>query len=112
MRALKYEDDVVTDVTQQLAKQRQVVIAELSGISGIDLYTGGGGMFVIMNISNLDVSSTRFATGLLETENVSVQPLTGFGKSCEGLIRISAVLKEERLREACRRIARYITSLR
>ena len=111
LHALKYEDEVVTDVTQQLAAQRQVVIAELSGVSGIDLYTGGGGMFVMMNIRNLGMSSMEFAAGLLDAENVSVQPLSGFGKSCEGLIRISAVLKEERLREACRRITRYVTSL-
>ena len=111
LHALKYEDDVVSDVTQQLARQRQVVIEELSGVNGIDLYTEGGGMFVMMNIRDLGVSSMDFAAGLLDTENVSVQPLTGFGKSCEGLIRISAVLKEERLREACRRIGRYINSL-
>ena len=111
LHALKNEEDVVREVTQQLAKQRQVLITELSGISGVDLYTGGGGMFVIMNIRNLGLSSMDFAVDLLANENVSVQPLTGFGKSCEGLIRISAVLKEDRLQEACRRIARHIMSL-
>jgi arginine:pyruvate transaminase len=112
LQALKHEYRVTEEVQQRLVSQRQVVIDGLSAASEVELYSAGGGMFVILNIRNLDIDSINFAAGLLDRENVSLQPLTGFGASCEGLLRISTVLKEERLQEACRRITRYVQSLK
>jgi aspartate/methionine/tyrosine aminotransferase len=87
------------------------VIEELESIPGTELYRGGGGMFVMMNIGSLGVDAMDFAAGLLDAEGVSVQPCNGFGENCGNLIRISAVLKEDSLREACKRIVRYIASV-
>jgi len=111
LHALRHEHRVTEEVKQRLAKQRQVVIDGLRAVPEVELYSAGGGMFVILNIRNLDIDSMKFAAGLLDQEDVSLQPLTGFGASCEGLLRISAVLKEERLQEACIRINRYVRSL-
>lgn len=108
--ALKNEAATANEIARNLAAQRRLVIDELSSIPNVELYGSGGGMFLIMNIRQLDIDSMAFASGLLEEEGVSVQPLTGFGDSCEGLLRISAVLNEDRLLEACRRITRYTSS--
>ncbi len=109
--ALVHENKVATEITRRLAAQRRLVIDKLSGIPDTQIYGGGGGMFVIMDIRRLGVDAMSFAAGLLDEEGVSVQPLLGFGNSCKGLLRISAVLNEDRLLEACRRIARYTASL-
>lgn len=108
LHALRYEHEVTSQITRRLAKQRAVVIEELESIPGTELYRGGGGMFVMMNIGSLGVDAMDFAAGLLDAEGVSVQPCNGFGENCGNLIRISAVLKEDSLREACKRIVRYI----
>ncbi len=110
--ALTHETAVTNDIKNRLKRQRKVVVEGLRCVSGTELYSGGGGMFVILDIRKLGVDSMTFAAGLLEHEGVSVQPLAGFGASCEGLIRISAVLGEERLQEACKRISRYAQSRR
>ena len=68
-------------------------------------------MFVMMNIGALGVDAIDFAAGLLDKEGVSVQPCNGFGKNCGNSIRVSAVLREDSLREACKRIVRYITTI-
>lgn len=111
IHALNSEHEVTADVTRRLARQRQVLIDGLHRIPDITLYPGGGGMFIIMNIRKLGMSAMDFASALLDKEGVSLQPCTGFGDSCEGLLRISAVLEEERLLEACDRISRYTRSL-
>jgi arginine:pyruvate transaminase len=112
LHALMHETAVTAEIRERIARQRRVVVEGLQSIPGSELYSEGGGMFVILDIRQLGVDSMMFASNLLEHEGVSLQPLTGFGASCEGLIRVSTVLGEERLREACRRIARYIASLK
>lgn len=112
LHALQHEHEVTSQITRRLAKQRAVVIEELKSIPGTELYSDGGGMFVMMNISALGVDAMAFAAGLLDTEGVSVQPCNGFGRNLGGLIRVSAVLKEDSLHEACKRIARYIAAIR
>ncbi len=111
LHALRHEHRVTEEVKQRLAKQRQVIIDGIRKVPEVELYSAGGGMFVILNIRNLDIDSMNFAAGLLDKKDVSLQPLTGFGASCEGLLRISTVLREERLQEACRRINQYVRSL-
>ena len=111
IHALMHESSVTVEIRQRLATQRKAVIEGLQSVPGTELYCDGGGMFVILDISRLGVDSMTFASNLLEHEGVSLQPLTGFGPSCEGLVRVSTVLREERLREACKRISRYIVSL-
>jgi len=111
LHALKHECEVIDTIKQRLAKQRRVVIDGLNSTPGVEVYSPGGGMFVILDIRKLGIDSMEFAAGLLDQEDVSLQSLTGFGPSCRGLLRISAVLKEERLHEACRRINRYVKTL-
>ena len=87
-----------------------VVIEALESVPGAELYRGSG-MFVMMNIGSFGVDAMDFTAGLLDAEGVSVQPCNGFGGNCGNSIRISAVLKEDSLREACKRIVRYIASV-
>jgi arginine:pyruvate transaminase len=111
LHALRYEHEVTQQITRRLAEQRAIVIEELKSIPGTELYRSGAGMFVMMNIGALGVDAMDFAARLLDAEGVSVQPCNGFGKNCGGLIRVSAVLKEDSLRDACKRIVRYIASI-
>lgn len=112
LHALMHESAVTEEIRNRLSRQRRTVIDGLASMPGTTLYSEGGGMFVILDIRSLGIDSMAFASSLLEHEGVALQPLTGFGASCDGLIRVSTVLREERLREACTRIRRYVDSLR
>lgn len=109
--ALRSKTGISAEVATRLESRRQVLLDELKRIPKIEVIEGGGGMFVMVSVRPLGMDSMTFAGNLLDEEGVSVQPCTGFGASCAGLIRISAVLEEPRLREACRRIARYVDRL-
>jgi len=53
-------------------------------------------------------TSVEFITLLLEKANVVTTPGNGFGPSGEGYFRVALTQTEERIREACERIARVI----
>ena len=57
------------------------------------------------------MSSEEFATELLNKEHVVVVPETAFGESGEGFVRISYAYSLDALKEAIKRIERYIKSL-
>lgn len=109
--ALREEGQVLQAVAASMRSRRQAIIAGLEDTPGIRVIPGGGGMFLMVDISALGLNSQEFARGLLDCEAVAVLPGDGFGVSCRGFIRISAVLPVDRLEEACRRIDRFVRSL-
>ena len=60
------------------------------------------------DIREFGMSSEAFAMELLEKEKVAVVPGSVFGKSGEGFVRISYAYSIDELKEAIRRIGRYI----
>ncbi len=77
---------------------------ELSKSKLIEVKPPEGAMYIFprMNVENFD--SWKFAWKLLEEKDVAIAPGACFGQSYDNHIRISAVLDEKPLREACRRI--------
>ena len=57
------------------------------------------------------MSNEEFTTDLLNKEHVVVVPGTAFGESSEGFIRISYAYSLDALKEAVKRIERYLKSI-
>ena len=57
------------------------------------------------------MSNEEFATDLLNKEHVVIVPGTAFGESGEGFIRISYAYSLDALKEAIKRIERYLKSI-
>lgn len=57
------------------------------------------------------MTSEEFATDLLHKERVVVVPGTAFGESGEGFVRTSYTYSLDALKEAIKRIERYIKSI-
>lgn len=57
------------------------------------------------------MSNKEFATDLLNKEHVVIVPGTAFGESGEGFIRISYAYSLGALKEAVKRIERYLKSI-
>jgi len=71
-----------------------------------------GGMFAVLDITELPVTAKQFAAELLARHAVAILPCDGFGASCSNFLRLSLCVDDPRLGEACRRIAAHAHSLR
>ncbi len=88
-------------------KRRAAIACGIFGASrGLRCHVPEGGMFCMVDISRLGVSSLDFAWRLLEDEKVAVMPGASFGKFSDGLLRVCLTVPEVLLRTACKRIVR------
>ena len=71
-----------------------------------------GAFYVFPDISEFGMTSEEFATEFLKAENVAVVPGSAFGECGDKHVRISYAYSVETLKEAMRRLERFITGLR
>jgi aminotransferase len=89
-------------------KRRDLIIDGLNSIKGISSCKPKGSFYVFVNIKKLGKSSETIANEFLEKANVITIPGSAFGPHGEGYLRISYANSEENLKEAVKRIKRYI----
>ena len=65
------------------------------------------GMYIFADVRGTGLDGKQFARRLLDATGVSVTPGEGFGQSGAGHVRITLGTGDERLQEACRRIADF-----
>jgi len=94
----------VQELNASLKHRAAVAVDILSASRELRCRPPEGGMFCMVDISPLGVSSLDFAWRLLEVEKVAVMPGTSFGRFSNNLIRVCLTVPEERLRTACSRI--------
>ncbi|MDN0084190.1 aminotransferase class I/II-fold pyridoxal phosphate-dependent enzyme [Crenobacter sp. SG2305] len=109
--ALAERADIVTQMRDTYRRRRDVTYQLLQGIPGIRCLLPEAGMFMLIDVRATGLSANEFAWGLFEQARVSVLDATAFGDSARGFLRLGFVVDEERLAEACRRIAGYVASL-
>ena len=102
--AFEKDRDTAKQVKTKLDSNRMILRDELKLMEGAKLFTQGGGMFAILDIRSLGISSREFCWKLLDKQGVSVLPCDGFGLSGRGLVRISLCESESTTKEAVRRI--------
>ena len=64
-----------------------------------------------MKLSHYGLSSEEFCERLLEEHNVAIVPGTAFGDCGEGYARLSYAYSLDHLKEAVRRMDRFVKSL-
>jgi hypothetical protein len=69
------------------------------------------GMFVMLDVRASGVAAPEFALRLLAEEGVALTPTDEFGPSGAGHVRLGLAAPDDRLAEACRRIARFADGL-
>ncbi len=113
VEALRSGTATARDVREKLDRRHGILLRELDGIRGLNLFSAEGGMFVVFDISAMPISARRFARELLDRHDVAILPCDGFGVSaaCADLLRVSLCVDDRRLVEACGRIVEYVDSL-
>jgi arginine:pyruvate transaminase len=109
--ALTTELPVVSELRELYRSRAAAMIDEFAHAGPLRPWMPEGGMFLMLDVRSTGLSGDAFARRLLGEEDVSVLPGEGFGPSAAGHVRICVTTDEERLREACRRIARLAGEL-
>jgi arginine:pyruvate transaminase len=109
--ALTTELAEVTELRELYRRRAAAMIDELARAGPLRPWMPEGGMFLMLDVRSTGLSGDAFARRLLDEEDVAVLPGEGFGPSAAGHVRICVTTDEERLREACRRIARLAGEL-
>ena len=107
LAALKGDQSAVEDMRAEFDLRRNYMIQRLRSIDRVSVVSPQGAFYVLVNISQLGLSSTNFAERLLSKHHVAVVPGVAFGH--DGTIRFSYatsldVIKKglDRFEEFCR----------
>ena len=88
--------------------QRRKFLMKAFKDMGLRCFEPFGAFYVFPCIKVFGMTSDEFATRLLDEEKIAVVPVTAFGSSGEGFLRISYAYSIENLKEALERIERFI----
>ncbi|MBO8172506.1 MAG: pyridoxal phosphate-dependent aminotransferase [Bacillaceae bacterium] len=102
--ALTAPQDCVRELVDTYESRRNAFYEELDRIGWKKSRRSKGSFFVWVPVPDGTTTSTEFANRLVEEAHVVVAPGVGFGEHGEGYIRIGLLDKEERIREAVRRM--------
>jgi arginine:pyruvate transaminase len=69
-------------------------------------------MFALIDVRATGRSGEAFALGLLDSQAVAVMPGESFGAGLAGWLRVSLTQPDDRIAEACRRIATHACHLK
>lgn len=114
------QDAAITAISRELAevevmrqayrRRRDLVHKLLANTPGIRCCDTEGGMYALLDIRSSGLSSMAFADQACEQAHVAMLPGDAFGPTLSGYLRLSLVVPEDRLAEACRRIQQFATA--
>ena len=110
IEALRNGDNDILKMKKEYDKRRKYLLKEFKRLD-LPVFEPKGAFYIFPNISKYQMTSEEFATDLLNKEHVVVVPGTAFGESGEGFIRISYAYSLDALKEAIKRIERYLQTL-
>jgi arginine:pyruvate transaminase len=100
----------VDEIAARYAARREIFLAEMRGFNAVTVRGSEGGMYVMLDIRAVEPDCERFAWALLEAEKVGVMPGSSFGEAAAGHIRISLCQPDALLKEAAKRLKRFISA--
>jgi arginine:pyruvate transaminase len=103
--AVRQGSPVAAGMAERCARRARLVRAHLHGRGGLAASDPEAGMFSLVDVRATGLSGHAFATRLLEERGVAVMPGESFGPSLAGWLRLSLTVDDERIAEACARIA-------
>ncbi len=108
--ALENGDERVAEM-REAYNQRRHVIHEGLNAAGLKCHLPQGAFYAFPYIGHLGMTSQEFALRLLEEENVACVPGTAFGSCGEGFMRCSYATALPEIKEAIKRIGRFVSRL-
>lgn len=110
LEALRNGREDVDKMVKSYRLRRNFIVNSFNEM-GLTCHMPGGAFYAFPSIESTGLSSQEFAERLLKEEGVAVVPGDVFGESGRRHIRCSYATSMEELREAMKRIKRFINSL-
>lgn len=107
IEALRSCDDEVKKMRDEYNKRRRVIVDGFRNM-GLSCFEPYGAFYVFPCIKRTGMTSEEFCNRLLEEEKVAVVPGNAFGESGEGFIRCSYAYSIDKIKEALRRIEKFV----
>jgi arginine:pyruvate transaminase len=105
--AVSAPSPVAVAMCTRFARRAGLIHAALDGVAGLRVHRPEAGMFALVDVRSTGMSGEAFAMGLLTAKGVAVMPGESFGVALAGWVRLSLTVADERIIEACTRIADY-----
>lgn len=97
-------------VRNVMNERRQLAISQLENPLPAKLIDPGQGMFILLDVEEINTTAFDFAVALLDKMDVSVLPCDGFGPGGRYLVRIGLCVDGDELENACKRIKQFVQS--
>jgi len=100
IEAINGDQSAIAGMLVEYQQRRDVLVAGLSAIQGIQCIKPEGALYAFPNISGTGMSSEQFANFALENAGVALLPGTSFGTCGEGYVRLCYVNSLENIERA------------
>jgi aminotransferase len=107
IEALRSGAASVAAMRREYDSRRRVMVNGLREM-GLDCFEPKGAFYVFPSIKSVGLSSEEFCMRLLHEEKVAAVPGSAFGECGEGFIRCSYAASMDNLKEALKRIERFL----
>ncbi len=111
LEGLRHGEEEVKKMVESYDERRKVIVQGFRDM-GLSCFEPKGAFYCFPSIQSTGLSSEEFCERLLKAESVAVVPGNAFGASGEGFIRCSYASSMENIKEALKRIERFINSLK
>ncbi len=111
LAALREAQEDVERMRQAYDERRRVIVDGLRA-AGLPTFEPEGAFYCFPDIRSTGLTSEEFAQRLLREERVAVVPGDAFGPSGAGYVRCSYATSLENVREAVRRIQRFVARVK
>ena len=111
IEALARPEADVSAMVDEYRRRRNFIVAAFKEM-GIECHRPLGAFYAFPSVAKFKLSSKEFAFALLQEEKVALVPGTAFGACGEGFVRCAYATSMENLKEAMRRIQRFIEKRR
>ena len=108
--ALRNGDSDIEMMKEEYDRRRKYLVRALNEI-GLPCQKPEGAFYVFMKVGHYGLSSEEFCERLLEEQQVAIVPGNAFGECGEGYARLSYAYSLEHLKEAVKRMERFVRSL-
>jgi aspartate/methionine/tyrosine aminotransferase len=109
--ALGMADEAESRIREYCAGRRDILIAGLQGLRGIQCCVPDAGMFSLVDVRGTGLSGYDFMCELYRSERVSVLDGGAFGNETRGFVRVCYATDEDLLRRALERMRRFVGRL-
>ncbi len=102
----------VAEITARYAARRRAFLREVAGMNHVTVRGSEGGMYVMLDVREVEPDCEAFAWSLLEREKMAVMPGASFGDAAAGHIRISLCQPDAVMADAAARLKRFLSGYR